>query len=333
MDHHRDRGTQRPIDVAEPARYPSVAEPVTSIGGDDFYARTRAIGFDYGDAFRPSQASPPARTGRRRDQPSAARSSRNSINTGSIRRSSTVPSKRCFGAPFLGRGSNENPVSFPPGYGTAPSIGAPEKNMRARVRVVSATKEEVESDITIAGRDGEPLAVFDGFVVQSLSASSRMSPERIDKGLYEIQWCARRRRFRRDRRENGSPQLARPGSSSPTPPASVAPSPRNCAAAATASARSHTNPSMGSAEIDGGYALNTRGAPANRPAARNPSRQGRQPRRHRQLLATDILRKSSPRRPVRKCRLRRVKSAPGRVHHPSSRQSPRRARHRQARLI
>ena len=40
---------------------------------------------------------------------------------------------------------------------------------------------------------GRPLAVFDGFAVQSLSASSRMSPDRIDKGLFEIQWCAVRR--------------------------------------------------------------------------------------------------------------------------------------------
>ena len=31
---------------------PDGAEPVTSIGGDDFYARTAAIGFDYGAAFR-----------------------------------------------------------------------------------------------------------------------------------------------------------------------------------------------------------------------------------------------------------------------------------------
>ena len=49
--------------------------------------------------------------------------------------------------------------------------------------------KQVESDITITDRAGRLLAVFDGFAVQSLSASSRMSPERIDKGLYEIQWC------------------------------------------------------------------------------------------------------------------------------------------------
>ena len=62
--------------------------------------------------------------------------------------------------------------------------------MTAHVSVVSATKDEIESDITLIGDDGEPLAVFNGFTVQSLTASSRMSPERIDKGLYEIQWIA-----------------------------------------------------------------------------------------------------------------------------------------------
>ena len=35
---------------------PDGAEPVTSIGGDDFYVRTQSIGFDYGDAFRSVQS-------------------------------------------------------------------------------------------------------------------------------------------------------------------------------------------------------------------------------------------------------------------------------------
>ena len=63
--------------------------------------------------------------------------------------------------------------------------------MTAQVSVVSATKDEIESDITLLGDDGEPLAVFTGFTLQALSASSRMSPERVDKGLYEIQWVER----------------------------------------------------------------------------------------------------------------------------------------------
>ena len=63
--------------------------------------------------------------------------------------------------------------------------------MTAHVYVVSATKDEIESDITIIGSAGEPLAVFTGFVLRSLSASSRLSPEGVDRGLYEIQWAAR----------------------------------------------------------------------------------------------------------------------------------------------
>ena len=30
--------------------------------------------------------------------------------------------------------------------------------------------------------------MFTGFILQSLNASSRMTPERVDKGLYEVQW-------------------------------------------------------------------------------------------------------------------------------------------------
>ena len=63
--------------------------------------------------------------------------------------------------------------------------------MTAHVSVVSATKDEIESDVTITGDDGEPLAVFTGCNSPSLSTSSRMSPDRVDKGLYEIQWVAR----------------------------------------------------------------------------------------------------------------------------------------------
>ena len=94
-----------------------------------------------------------------------------------------------FGAPFLGQEESEDPY-LPTRIRHCAVYGSPEEHMRVHVRVVSATSEEVESDITITDRAGRPLAVFDGFAVQSLSASSRMSPERIDKGLYEIQWCA-----------------------------------------------------------------------------------------------------------------------------------------------
>ena len=93
----------------------------------------------------------------------------------------------------LGSGGAEDPY-LPTRIRHCAVYGPPEEHMKVHVRVVSATREEIESDITITDASARPLAVFDGFTVQSLSASSRMSPERIDKGLFEIQWIAAGRR-------------------------------------------------------------------------------------------------------------------------------------------
>ncbi|MCU1389450.1 MAG: polyketide synthase family protein [Ilumatobacteraceae bacterium] len=166
---------------------PDVAEPVTSIGGDEFYVRTRSIGFDYGEAFRSVQ----------------------NVTAGEdwAVAEITVPAtiideldhfrfhpalidgafQTLFGAPFLGQEENEEPF-LPTRIRHCAIYGPPEEGMRVHTRVVSATREGVECDITITDAAGRPLAVFDGFSVQSLSASSRISRERIDKGLFEIQW-------------------------------------------------------------------------------------------------------------------------------------------------
>jgi acyl transferase domain-containing protein/acyl carrier protein len=166
------------------------AEPITSISGDDFYVRTQAIGFDYGDAFRSVQgvtagedwtvaeiAVPPVLADgldEYRFHPALLDSAFQTL----------------FGAPFLGQGEHEDPY-LPTRIRHCAFYGSPEEHMTVRVRVGSATAEQVECDITITDRLGNTLAVIDGFTVQSLAASSRMSPDRIDKGLLEIQWCAK----------------------------------------------------------------------------------------------------------------------------------------------
>ena len=164
------------------------AEPITSIDGDDFYLRTDAIGFDYGDAFRSVQGviagedwavaeiAVPA--------PIADEVDLYHFHPALV----DGAFQTLFGAPFLGQEQNEDPY-LPTRIRHCAVYGPPADHMRVHVRVVSATREEVESDITITDRVGKPLAVFDGFSVQSLRTSSRMSPDRIDKGLYELQWC------------------------------------------------------------------------------------------------------------------------------------------------
>ena len=169
---------------------PDDAETITSIGHDDFYARTQAIGFDYGDAFRSvlgvtagedwavAEITIPGSIADELDQYGF----HPALIDGAF--------QTLFAAPFLGQQENEEPF-LPTTVRHCAVYGAPEAHMRVHVRVASATRQEVESDITITDRDGRPLAVFDGFCVQSLGASSHMSTDRIDKGLYEMQWCER----------------------------------------------------------------------------------------------------------------------------------------------
>ncbi|WP_284232381.1 type I polyketide synthase [Mycobacterium antarcticum] len=163
------------------------AEILAQTSGDDFYALTRTLGFDYGDAFR----SVGDITGG--DGWTVARIAVPEPIADELGAYRFHPAlidgafQTLFGLPLLGRETNEGPY-LPTRIRHCAVYGPPEPDMLVTVRVVSATREEIQSDITVTDHLGQPLAVFSGFTVQSLGASSRMSPERIDKGIYEIQW-------------------------------------------------------------------------------------------------------------------------------------------------
>ena len=167
---------------------PDDVETITSIGGDDFYARTQAIGFDYGDAFRSVQGVTAGEDWAVADItiPGAIADELDQYRFHPALVDGAF--QTLFAAPFLGQEESEDPY-LPSRIRHCAVYGSPEDHMRVHVHVVSATRQQVECDITITDRAGRLLAVFDGFSVQSLSASSGMSTERIDKGLYEIQWC------------------------------------------------------------------------------------------------------------------------------------------------
>ena len=167
------------------ARQP--AEPATFLGGEEFYLRTHALGFEYGDAFRSvdemtagedwavaHMVVPPQLTAEVEDYQFHPALIDGAFQT-------------LFGTPVLGQSANGGPY-LPTRIRHSAVYGAPQEAMAVHVRVVSATSEQIECDITITDASGDPLAVFDGFTVQSLDASTRMSPERIDRGLYEIDW-------------------------------------------------------------------------------------------------------------------------------------------------
>ncbi|BBZ17981.1 type I polyketide synthase [Mycolicibacterium gadium] len=166
---------------------PQICEPVTTVSADDFYARTAAIGFEYGEAFRSVQSVTAG------EDWAAAELGIPAPISDELDDYRFHPAlidgafQTLFGAPFLGQQENDEPF-LPTRIRRVSVYSRPDAQMRVHVDVVSATSEAVECDITITDRPGNTLAVIDGFVVQSLSASSRMSPAHIDKGLYELHW-------------------------------------------------------------------------------------------------------------------------------------------------
>ncbi|OBH78689.1 polyketide synthase [Mycobacterium scrofulaceum] len=161
----------------------------TTIGGEEFYARTQAVGLTYGEAFQTISGATAGNGWAR------ARIVVPAVLRGEVDRYRFHPAlidgafQTLLGAPILGREASENPY-LPVRIRRIAVYGSAQEDMTVHVRVVSATADEIESDITVTFTGGQPLAVFNGFTVQSLAASSHMSPERVDKGLYELQWVA-----------------------------------------------------------------------------------------------------------------------------------------------
>lgn len=168
---------------------PDAAEPVASVAGEDFYSRTAAIGFDYGVGFRSVQTVTAGEDWAVADitipPPIAEEVDSYRFHPALI----DGAFQTLFGAPFLGQQNNDEPY-LPTRIRHSAIYGSPEERMHVHVYVVRANSEEVECDITVTDEAGDTLALFDGFSVQSLGASSRMSADRIDKGLYQIEWCA-----------------------------------------------------------------------------------------------------------------------------------------------
>lgn len=67
-------------------------------------------------------------------------------------------------------------------------LGRPVPGMRVAVRVRRADERSVLSDISIVSPAGDLLVEIEGFRAQSLAAVLGLSPEHLDRSLYELEW-------------------------------------------------------------------------------------------------------------------------------------------------
>jgi acyl transferase domain-containing protein/NAD(P)-dependent dehydrogenase (short-subunit alcohol dehydrogenase family)/acyl carrier protein len=164
-------------------------EQTTAIDSQEFYARTANIGFAYGEAF---QAITSFTAG---DGWATADIAIPSRLTGELDDYRFHPAlidgalQTLIGTTFAGSSADDSPY-LPTRIQHSAVYRSPDEKMTVHARVVSTTKDEIESDVTITGDDGTPIAVFTGFTVRALNAASGMSAERVDKGLYELEWVA-----------------------------------------------------------------------------------------------------------------------------------------------
>lgn len=174
---------------AAPRQVPPEAESTSTIDGEEFYARTKGFGLEYGDAFR-SVSKVVAGQGR---------------VTADLRTPAAIVEdldryrfhpalvdgvfQAIFGAMMLDQPLGQGPY-LPARIRHCALYGAPADQMQVHVRVVSATEEEIDSDIDVTDGAGNTIAVFRGLTVRSLEVASQLSLERIDRGLLEVRWCA-----------------------------------------------------------------------------------------------------------------------------------------------
>jgi acyl transferase domain-containing protein/acyl carrier protein len=67
-------------------------------------------------------------------------------------------------------------------------LGRPVQQMQAYARLIKADERLVVGDVQVVDTEGNLLAGIEGFRAQSLEASMSLAPERIDRGLYELEW-------------------------------------------------------------------------------------------------------------------------------------------------
>lgn len=77
-------------------------------------------------------------------------------------------------------------------------FGRPVQRMQAFARLIKADSRLVVGNVQVVDMEGNLLAEIQGFRAQSLEASISQAPERIDRGLYELEWQPMPRLTERD---------------------------------------------------------------------------------------------------------------------------------------
>lgn len=165
-------------------------DEATHLAREQFYEKTRQMGFEYGPAFQTVEVS----------------EIRDDHAIGLVRTPATLKGDTAgylfhpslLDGAFqillmaaLGLSAQENSSPYlPVGIDRVRVFDRPAEQMRVVAEVLEADDEHVVSDLRVLDPAGNVLVEIEGFRAQSLATSAHLSPQRIDRGLYELDWQA-----------------------------------------------------------------------------------------------------------------------------------------------
>lgn len=177
------------------------------VSRDDFYTRTQDMGFQYGPSF---QCVLETATGDRvavgrvaiPDEIAAE------IDDYQFHPCLTDAAFQILLTAAAPGGPDQGPVTpyLPVGIDRIRVLAPPAEDMTVVAHVIATDRSQIISNIDMCDSAGKTLVEIRGFRAQSLAAAASMSPDRIDSGLYELEW--------QEAAETEAGDAAQPGASS-----------------------------------------------------------------------------------------------------------------------
>ncbi|MFE9020826.1 type I polyketide synthase [Streptomyces sp. NPDC007808] len=148
------------------------------------------MGFEYGPAFQAVEeiAGDPRRAVGRVTVPPCVRDELGSYRFHPSLIDAAFQVLLAAAAPGVTDGTLPATPYLPVGVDSVAVLGRPADEMYVVAEVARADALVIVSDIALCDADGRVLVDIRGFRAQSLDAAASLTPERIDQGLYEVQW-------------------------------------------------------------------------------------------------------------------------------------------------
>ena len=157
---------------------------------DEFYERSRQMGFEYGPVFQAVQeivSGPRSAVGRVR-VPDEIRDDLDGYRFHPALIDAAFQVLLTASTPPGDDGAGQTTPYLPVGVDSITVHGRPADEMVVVAEVVRADARIIVSDLAICDTDGTVLAEIRGFRAQSLQTASSLSLDRIDKNLHELTW-------------------------------------------------------------------------------------------------------------------------------------------------